>query len=207
MSAATKSRPRTKLPEVRRKELMVAAQRLFIKQGVGATTIEQITLEADVAKGTFYLYFSSKEDVLAALERQFEEELIATIRASVGKRSKEDWRGRLGTWATAAATGYLDSIQLHDIVFHGRPQTRESRKGMVDNVIIDDLCELLQEGEAAGAWTVEDPKFTAVFLFNGLHGAADEVYSKRKQIKRSQMTKGLEQLFFGAVGLVPGSSR
>ena len=54
-----KLRPRTKPPQQRRDELMDAAQRLFLKQGVGPTTIDQITSGADVAKGTFYLHFSS----------------------------------------------------------------------------------------------------------------------------------------------------
>src|ERR1035438_2043651 len=56
--------PRTKPPETRRDELMNAAERLFLSEGVAATTIEQITSAAAVAKGTFYLYFSSKDDVL-----------------------------------------------------------------------------------------------------------------------------------------------
>ena len=60
MRTATRLRPRTKAPEERRDELMNAAQRLFLEQGVATTTIEQITMGADVAKGTFYLHFSSK---------------------------------------------------------------------------------------------------------------------------------------------------
>ena len=87
MRAASKFRPRTKPPAERRDELMNAARRLFLKQGVAPTTIEQITSGADVAKGTFYLYFSSKEDVLAALGERFAQELLATIKAGM-----ESWR-------------------------------------------------------------------------------------------------------------------
>lgn len=71
MRVAAKLRPRTKPPEARLDELMTSAQRLFLKHGVGSTTIEQITSGAEVAKGTFYLYFSSKEDVLEALRERF----------------------------------------------------------------------------------------------------------------------------------------
>jgi AcrR family transcriptional regulator len=74
MRVAAKLRPRTKAPEQRRDELMTAAQRLFLKFGVGSTTIEQITSDADVAKGTFYLYFASKEDVLEALRTKSSDE-------------------------------------------------------------------------------------------------------------------------------------
>src|SRR5580658_8991840 len=98
MSSASKTRPRTKPPEERRAELMNSAQRLFLRHGVGPTTIEQITDGAKVAKGTFYLYFSSKEAVLEALGDRFAEEHLAKIKAAVDKKAPDDWKGKLATW-------------------------------------------------------------------------------------------------------------
>ena len=46
--------------------LMRAALRLFAVQGLTETTVEQITEEADVGKGTFFNYFPTKEHVLLA---------------------------------------------------------------------------------------------------------------------------------------------
>jgi AcrR family transcriptional regulator len=180
---------------------MNAAQRLFLKQGVPSTTIEQITSGADVAKGTFYLYFSSKEEILAALGDRFGQKHLEGIKAAIAAKPKEDWRKRLATWASACFTGYLDSIQLHDIVFYGsRPRTRE---GLVDNAVIDHLSDLLQAGMKARAWSVEDPRFTAVFLFSGLHSVVDDAYTKEKRINRSRLAQRVEQLFFRAIGLPP----
>ncbi len=202
MRNATKLRPRTKPPEERRDELINAAQRLFLEQGVGPTTIEQITSGADVAKGTFYLYFSAKEDIVAALGERFAQELLARIKAAIAAESKEDWTGKLATWARAAVAGYLDSIRLHDIVFNGssRPPTRE---GLVNNIIIDHLVELLQAGVDAGAWLVDDPRSTAVFLFSGLHGVVDK-YATEKRVNRSRLAHKLEQLCLRVVGSPSG---
>ncbi|HKN74346.1 MAG TPA: TetR/AcrR family transcriptional regulator [Candidatus Acidoferrum sp.] len=201
MRATTKSRPRTKPPEERRDELMNAAQRLFLKQGVASTTIEQITSGADVAKGTFYLYFSSKDDVLAALGDRFGQEHLANIKDAISAKPIEDWQGKLATWGRACVTYYLDSIRLHDIAFYGsRPRTRE---GLVDNIVIDHLCDLLQAGSDARAWAVDDPRFTAVFLFSGLHAVVDDAYSKEKRINRSRLAQRAEGLIFRTVGLPP----
>jgi AcrR family transcriptional regulator len=199
MRALTKLRPRTKPPEERRDELLSAAQRLFLKKSVADTTIEQITSGADVAKGTFYLYFSSKEDVLAALGDRFAQGLHETITAAVDKKAASDWKGKLSAWARSCATGYLDSIRLHDVAFHGsRPATREGR---IDSINIDHLAALLDGGAKAGAWAVQDSRFTSVFLFNGLHSVVDDAYSKEKRVNRDRLTQRLEQLFFRAVGI------
>jgi AcrR family transcriptional regulator len=199
MRAASTTRPRTKPAEERREELMNAAQRLFLKHGVESTTIEQITTGAEVAKGTFYLYFSSKEHVLAALRGRFGQELAARIKTSVSQNREEGWKGRLATWAAAGVAGYLDSAQLHDILFYAsRPPTR---KGLVKNIIIDELAELLEGGVAAGAWSVDDPEFTAVFLFNGLHSVVDHAQTSEKRVNRSWLTHRLQRLCLRAVGL------
>src|SRR5580658_5319774 len=100
--SASKVRPRTKPPAERRDELMNAAQRLFLANGVGPTTIEQITAGAGVAKGTFYLYFSSEDDVLAALGERFSAQLVAKLEGAIAKRPAADWPGKLTAWAGTA---------------------------------------------------------------------------------------------------------
>jgi AcrR family transcriptional regulator len=202
MRTAFESRPRTKPPQERRDELLNAAQRLFLEHGVGLTTIEQITSAARVAKGTFYLYFSSKDDIRGALGERFAHKHLAKIKAAIAKRPDGDWKGRLATWARSCVAGYLDSIRLHDILFYeSRSPTRE---GLVNNIVIDHLGDLLQAGVAAGAWSVDDPRFTAVFLFSGLHGVVDDAFIKEKRVNRSRLANRLERLCFRAVGLPIG---
>src|SRR3954469_15107787 len=54
-----------------RNQIFQAAMRLFERKGVFDTTVEEITESADVAKGTFFNYFPSKEAILNKLaERQ-----------------------------------------------------------------------------------------------------------------------------------------
>lgn len=53
--------------EKKRNDLLDAAYKLFTVIGYSETTITQIAKKAGVAKGTFYLYFKSKEDIREAL--------------------------------------------------------------------------------------------------------------------------------------------
>lgn len=54
------------LKEYRIRELMEAARRVIGRHGFEGTTIDRVAEEAHVAKGTIYLYFSNKEDLLHA---------------------------------------------------------------------------------------------------------------------------------------------
>jgi AcrR family transcriptional regulator len=52
--------------EAMRKKIIAEAQRLFSRQGVADTTMEQIAQAADIAKGTLYAYFPVKEAIIVA---------------------------------------------------------------------------------------------------------------------------------------------
>ena len=192
-----KHRPRTKPPQERRDEIMAAAQNLFLTQGIANTSIDQIAQGAEVAKGTFYLYFTSKDDVRAALAARFEEEMLAKIDAAVAARQDGDWKGKLGAWATACARAHMEAQRLHDIVFHSAPAHKKD--GIVDNPIVDNLAALIERGGAAKAWSVDDSRFTAQFLFSGVHGIAGG-HGKKVQDSADQLSK-LERMFWRGLGL------
>jgi AcrR family transcriptional regulator len=192
-------RPRTKPAEERRDELMIAAQRLFIEKGVAATSIEQITNGANIAKGTFYLHFASKDHVLFALRERFVREFLDRIKKAIAQRREEDWKGKLAAWAAAGITGYVDAAALHDIVFYEFQAPSPKKHG--DNLVVAHLSALLASGASAGAWSIDDPRFTADFLFHGLHGVVHDAMAKQKRVARSALVRKLQQTCFRAVGL------
>lgn len=58
----------------KKKQIIDAAHRLFVEKGFVATSIQDILDEAEIAKGTFYNYFTSKNECLMAiLEFVYEE--------------------------------------------------------------------------------------------------------------------------------------
>ena len=50
-----------------RGKILRAAWRLFRQYGYGKTTVGEVAAEAGIGKGTVYLYFDNKEDILVAL--------------------------------------------------------------------------------------------------------------------------------------------
>lgn len=68
MSTAPSHRQRRK--DARPQELLDAALALFVEKGFAATRSEEVAARAGVSKGTLYLYFPSKEELLKAVIRQ-----------------------------------------------------------------------------------------------------------------------------------------
>jgi len=67
MSAPTETSSRRRRKEARPQELLDAALALFVEKGFAATRAEEVAAHAGVSKGTLYLYFPSKEDLLKAV--------------------------------------------------------------------------------------------------------------------------------------------
>jgi len=62
---------RRRRKEARPAELLEAALALFVEKGFAATRSEEVARAAGVSKGTLYLYFPSKEELLKAVIQHF----------------------------------------------------------------------------------------------------------------------------------------
>ena len=100
MNAAANSAPapgrRARRKAELRQRLLAAALDLFARRGFFPTTVEQITEAADVAKGTFFNYFPSKEHVLAGFgDMQLARIEAARAEARAGRRPAREILHRL----------------------------------------------------------------------------------------------------------------
>lgn len=157
--------------DLRRASLIEAAGELFVRNGVDATTVDDIAALAGVAKGTFYHYFQTKTDMLDALRTRFCDAFMGKVITAV-ETCPDDWDCRLEAWIHSTVDAYFEMYGLHDVVFYGAEMPIREVMSEIPPVI--HLAELLAAGAAAGAWTVDDPRSVALVMFHGLHGAADE---------------------------------
>lgn len=78
--------------QIKRSDLLNSAYDLFTKIGFNATTIRAIAIKAGVGKGTFYLYFDSKEHIRNELIMQRSSEVLKTAMEAMREKvqSSED---------------------------------------------------------------------------------------------------------------------
>ncbi len=133
-----------------RAKLVAAARELFAAQGVDATTVAEIGARADIAHGSFYNHFSTKEEILAAV---FEDTLAGQLPLLEARRAGV----RDPAERVAIAHRHLLAAVREDpewgwlIVRLPLPHT------VLATVLGDDAGADLRDGLAAGRFRVEDP--------------------------------------------------
>lgn len=133
----------------RREDILAGARRVFASRGFRGTTIADIAEEANIALGTIYLYFSSKEDVFAALNQQ----LITLITAAMsdvpgGLSLGESIRLRIDN-VFAACSENRDLVQLV-VLNTDRGSEIANRLRTADEAREQPMVGIVQQGMDAG---------------------------------------------------------
>jgi TetR/AcrR family transcriptional regulator len=83
--------------QLRREEIVMAAEKVFFSKGFDLSTMDDIAEEAELSKGTLYLYFKSKEDLHMAVARKSIHLLRnITLKAAEGEGNALEKLGRMG---------------------------------------------------------------------------------------------------------------
>lgn len=137
---------RERKKEETRRRITLAALELFHEKGFEATTVDEITERADVAKGTFFNYFPKKESVLEALSEEWMEHAEEHA-ARHGRTASERILAVFGGVAEAygqdrALARMLVRVSMERMVC---PEPDESRVGLYQLVVT-----AIREGQALG---------------------------------------------------------
>ncbi|MER6001949.1 TetR/AcrR family transcriptional regulator [Nonomuraea sp. NPDC051941] len=164
------SRSRRRLsPEARRGELIDAAIRLLDSGQDVTNWVQAVTAEADAAKGTFYVYFSSWEEMVTAVRDRVLRDYVDRFHRLAESTEPIDWWATLDAECAAAVESIARPGGLHAAVFHSNP----APEGGPD--IIAAIAKALRRAMDDGAFRQVDPHVAATLLFTVLHSAADAI--------------------------------
>ena len=83
----------------KRKKLLDSSYELFVEKGISNVSIAEICQKAGIAKGTFYMYFTSKEDIARALNRRISFTLMQKAYDEVNRNRKDTFADNVITMA------------------------------------------------------------------------------------------------------------
>jgi AcrR family transcriptional regulator len=82
---------------LKRGQIVEGAKRVFMRLGFDAASINEVCREAGVSKGTIYVYFENKEDLLGAIVELEIQRFAFELKAILADSEKvEDWLYRFG---------------------------------------------------------------------------------------------------------------
>jgi AcrR family transcriptional regulator len=162
-----------KAPEERREEIVETADRLFRQHGYANCSVEMIIREVGVAKGTYYYYFKSKQEILEAIVERTLSQIVKMAKKVANDPSlsaMQKMQALLGN----SHIGDGDSLEVADMLH--LPENRELHE--LTNVqtvlrLSPILARIVEQGVGEGVFDVDRPLETIQFLFTGAQFLTD----------------------------------
>ncbi len=152
--------------------ILDATDRLLARYGYRKMTVEDIAHEAGIGKGTIYLHFTSKEEVVLSHVDRIVERLKERLReiGSSGAPAAE----RLRLMLIARVMFRFDSIQhytqsLNDLLAALRPGLL-SRRAIYFEAEAQIFAEVLANGRSSGEFVFDDEQVTAHAMLQATNG-------------------------------------
>ena len=164
-------------PDVRRAEILEVAQRLFFQKGYRQTSVQDIIAEIGIAKGTFYHYFSSKQDLLDGMIDRMIDQTLQSLEpvvadAQLGAVEKfERFFGNIAEWKVENKAFFLDLMTMwyHDenAILRQKAKTTSVEKTRPL------LAKIIEQGIAEGVFAIEYPADIAEIMVQIMHALSD----------------------------------
>jgi TetR/AcrR family transcriptional regulator, fatty acid metabolism regulator protein len=200
--------PHRSLKEKQRQEradlILQAAEAVLAEKGYHETSMDEIAARVGVAKGTVYLHFPSKEDLVFALfERELEtflhsvEQIAASAVTAHGKLEailREMYKGLLGKRMQLLLSFY-SSMDVRKGLIEKKEQlhTRLERLSAT-------ITTLLEEGKAAGEFDATIPTAVMVSIFFSL--LSPQAYKRlviEEQMSPEELVTHLGRIYFKGI--------
>lgn len=165
-----RGRPRTKPEAERREDFLDAAEELFLSEGYETTSVERITRAAGVAKGTFYQYFQSKEDLLLALRNRFMERGGVQFEELLVAAQDRSFEQQLDALIDFAFTFYQENWPLFNLVFRRFAGKITLERAETRRRYADPLARLIKQAMERGEADTggQDPKMFAYLILGAI---------------------------------------
>ncbi len=166
--------PRPDVSEERKQQIIQAATAVFARQGFHEARMEDIAREAGLGKGTLYLYFKSKDDIIAALLDQFYRRGLQDLQMLQGyEGSIADLLLLITRFLAGEAEKMMGTLPIA-FEFYALAARREDVRQSVKEYFStyrEALAPLIQMGIERGEFRAVDPQEAAIVLaalFEGL---------------------------------------
>ncbi|GHG99411.1 TetR/AcrR family transcriptional regulator [Streptomyces rubradiris] len=201
MPATTRRKRVTKSPDDRRDDILRAGQRVFGTTGFERATISELADAAEIGKGTFYLYFESKDHLLGALWERYVDAIVSTAQEILDE--SDGWWPTIDRVMGALVRHAIANAELHRIVYGSANAKALELCRQANQRVIDLMCAFVEEGTDAGAFRAGDTRVAFRMAYHASDGLLDDLIGQgdeRADIDERRVTAMVLELVHRALG-------
>jgi len=193
--------PRPDVSDARKGQIINAAEDVFTKKGFNEARMDDIADETGLSKGTLYLYFKSKDDlIIAILDRMFQLEFKQLQTINQSEMSATDAVWKISELLTKDILGMLRLIpivyQFLALAFRNKYVQKALKKYI--NQYLDILTPIIQRGIDSGEFREVDAREAAIAMGALIEGTLLLwVYDKTAVDPQYHIKSGLKLLLEG----------
>jgi AcrR family transcriptional regulator len=148
-------------PEERCEELIDIAEQLFIKRGYEETPVSDIVKKANVAQGTFYYHFKTKDDILNALVQRYIRELETMVKKNIENKEYNAIQKLVGIYIDIVNFGQSRKHLLNYL--HEEKNARLHMKMEMQSypALMPLLLKIIKQGVSEGLFNIKYPREAA----------------------------------------------
>ncbi len=183
----------TKKADVRRQEIVDAARHLFQTAGYEQTTMQDVMERLNIAKGTIYHYFVSKEALLEAVVESIVDETIGQMQQAM-PGLKGNALEKVG-FLLAASNMAAENREVLDPLHHPANMEMHHRFLAVTILKLAPLyADLIRQGCEEGIFQTDTPLECAEFILSAVQFLTDVgiyPWTKEVLVRRAQAFPGI----------------
>jgi TetR/AcrR family fatty acid metabolism transcriptional regulator len=185
----------------KREAILRAATRVFARNGYFSSKVADIARAADVADGTVYLYFKSKEEILHSIFDQNMAEAIEAGRKLIEKsRDPSEKLRRIAVLHLERLGADRDLAVVFQVELRGSTKFMQefSAAGFAEYLKL--LCQIFEEGQRAGVFRKDlNAKVVSKILFGALDEMATNWIISKRSYKLEPMADIVMDVFLNGV--------
>lgn len=178
----------------RRNEIITTAEEFFLTKGFNKTTVNDILKRIGIAKGTFYHYFVSKEEVLDAVIGQIIDQEI--LRAKEIQKSNDTALEKLITFLSqnnqedSRKEEIVDKFQMPENAL----MKQRALEGTI-NQVCPVLAEIVEAGRQQEEFRTEYPLESIQFLIAGIQTMFDNIEKLAPETIQSRVIAATDLIY------------
>lgn len=177
----------------RKNEIIDTAAALFVDKGYDQCSINDILNSIGIAKGTFYHYFKSKEDVLDAAVNKMSEQILNQVQEIAAKKEIPPSDRIIQVLLAARVTDHTEKALIQEM--HKMQNALLHQKTLVSTItmLTPVFTEIVKEGNASGIFQCRYPEESIQILMSATLTLLDDGIF---QLDEAQSAKVFEAIVY-----------